>query len=237
MNSGQDLDVPAIARNLNEQVEAWNGRGSGFNIEQISNCIVVTATYRPLHAATYIPTPEFLAKKHCLINVRNNDEKCFIWAVLSALYQPPHNKDRIQNYLKYQSTLNVDGLTFPMQTKQINIFERNNPTISVNVLYFDRESKGFTVEYLSPERGRQHHVNLLLLDDADNLSKRHYVLINNMSRLVGHRSKTMEQHTCVIPASILFGLEKHWKDTRRTASSTQHNKSSIPTRKTKKTVN
>ena len=62
VNSGQDLDVPAIARNLNEQVETWNGMESGFNIKQISNCTVVTATYRPLHAATYIPTPEFLVK-------------------------------------------------------------------------------------------------------------------------------------------------------------------------------
>jgi len=72
-----------------------------------------------------------------------------------------------------------------------------NFSISLNVLYFDRESKGFTVEYISSERGRDHHINLLVLDDPTNPSKWHYVLIRNMSALVSHRSKYQHaQHVC-----------------------------------------
>jgi len=79
----------------------------------------------------------------------------------------------------------VDGLSFPLQ---INIpkFEAKNPTISVNVLSLDE--RDFCVEYCSPELGRLHHVNLVLLGE-DGTDKRHYICIRNMSRLVGDRTK------------------------------------------------
>ena len=75
------------------------------------------------------------------------------------------------------NTLNVEGLTFPVQTKQIPLSEKLNPSISINVLAYEESSKGFTVECRSPGREREHHVNLLLLEDADNPSKQHYVWI------------------------------------------------------------
>jgi len=55
-----------------------------------------------------------------------------------------------------------------------------NNSISVNVLYFERDSKDFTTECKSPHVGRKHQINLLLLDEAST-SKRHYVYITNMS--------------------------------------------------------
>ena len=64
-------------------------------------------------------------------------------------------------------SLNVDGLSFPMQTKEITLFEQQNSDISVNVLYYDACSSGFCVEYMSRHRARRHQVNLLLLDEAD----------------------------------------------------------------------
>ena len=69
--------------------------------------------------------------------------------------------------------------------------------IAVNVLYFERESKDFTVEYKSPHLGRKHQVNLLLLDEP-NTTKRHYVYITSMSRLVAHRTKRGHAtHVCM----------------------------------------
>jgi len=144
----------------------WNKRGSNFNIERVTRFVLSVHPYRPLHGSTFVLTPEFLAKKQCLINVQNNDEKCFVWSVLSALYPPTHNPHRLTNYIDYERSLNVEGLNFPVETKQIPLFEKLNPSISINVLAFEESSKGFTVEYRSPEREREHHVNLL--EDADN---------------------------------------------------------------------
>jgi len=132
---------------------------------------------------------------------------------LSALYPAPVNPHRLTKYKDYEHSLNVEGLTFPVQTKQIPLFEKLNPSISINVLAFEESSKGFTVEYRSPEREREHHVNLLLLEDADNPSKRHYVWIKNLSALVSHRTKyngaTFVCNSCLHPFTSQRVVDEH----------------------------
>ena len=60
----------------------------------------------------------------------------------------------------------------------MNKFEKQNPTISVNVLGYDDENKIIYPLRISKMDKREHEVNLLLLED------KHYILINNMSRLL-----------------------------------------------------
>ena len=43
---------------------------------------------------------------HCLINVQNNDEKCFVWSVLSALYPATDYPYRLSKYIDYEHFLN-----------------------------------------------------------------------------------------------------------------------------------
>jgi len=99
-----------------------------------------------------------------------------------------------------------------METKQISKFEDQNPTISVNVLYFEHETKDFTVEYKSPHLGRKHQVNFLLLGE-ENSAKRHYVRITNLSKLVAHRTKhegaTHVCISCLHPFTSKAALDNH----------------------------
>jgi len=161
VNDAQGYDIGTLQANLDHKVEQWNKRGSNFNIERVSRFVLSIHPYRPLYGSTFVPTPDFLANKHCLVNVQNNDEKCFVWSMLSALYPGAHDPQRLSNYINREHSLNLEGLTFPVQTKQIPLFEKLNLFISINVLAFEESSKGFTVEYRSPEREREHHVNLL----------------------------------------------------------------------------
>jgi len=108
-------------------VEQWNKRRSNFNSERVSRFVLSAHPYRPLHGSTFVPTPEFLVKKHCLVNVQNNDEKCFVWSVFSALYPPTHNPHRLSNYIDYEHSLNVEGLNFPIQTKTNTPFRKTQP--------------------------------------------------------------------------------------------------------------
>ena len=103
-----------------------------------------------------------------------------------------------------QSHLNVEGINYPVETKQIPLFEQLNPEISVNVLSVDEENEnGFCVEYLSPDRNRPHHINLLLLEDQNDPSRKHYTWIKDMSRLVNRRTKhngrTFVCNSCLHP--------------------------------------
>ena len=74
VNDAQDYDIDSLQNNLDHKVEQWNKRGSNFNIERVSRFVLSVHPYRPLHGST----PEFLVKKHYLVNVQNNDEKCFV---------------------------------------------------------------------------------------------------------------------------------------------------------------
>ena len=67
---------------------------------------------------------------------------------------------------------------------QIEKFEQQNPDYSVNVYKLDKKfdtSVKLISLYTSPERNRKCHANLLQLG---NNQKPHYVIINNMSRLL-----------------------------------------------------
>ena len=98
--------------------------------------------------------------------------------------------------MPYLNTLvNVDGLTFPVQTRDIPHFERTNPQISVKVLAIDnydtqKRKYSYSIDYASPHRNCSHHVNLLLLEDENDSSKKHCTWIRNMSALVADRSNS-----------------------------------------------
>ena len=83
--------------------------------------------------------------------------------------------------------LSFDGISFPVSVKDIRKFEKQNVNISVNVISPDPENRGFSIDYLSPECQRQHHINLLLLHDP-NSDRKHYTYIKHFSHLLGDRT-------------------------------------------------
>jgi len=107
--------------------------------------------------------------------------------------------------------LNFDNIRFPVQPSDIARFEQQKSHISV-VFSYDSESKGFCIVYLSRDVGRLHHVNLLLLEEEAS-SKRHYVLIENMSRLISRRSKNHGKmfvcNSCLHPFTTSQALDNH----------------------------
>ena len=76
VNSSVDVDVDCLLTSLNEKVENFNERGSGFVIEQVSQFVLVITKYRPLHGPgrSFVPTPEHLKRRECIVNVENNDQ-------------------------------------------------------------------------------------------------------------------------------------------------------------------
>ena len=197
VTASQSLDMEAAISDFLAQVEHWNSRGSGFVLERITKFVVCISKFRPMHVgSSYIETPSYIAKKHCVTNIKNTDDKCFVWSVLCGIYKPQHHPSRITHYTELDSSLHLKGLTFPLNPRQIPLFERLNPTVSVNVFSLGEKKNEFCVEHLSREKGRQHHVNLLLLSD-ELTGKRHYTCITDMSRLVGGRTATKRRgHVC-----------------------------------------
>ena len=114
----------------------------------------------------------------------------------------PVNKEQLCHYRGHEKSLNVEGITFPVQLNQLPHFENQNPDISVNVItierYDDIEAKySFCTDYESPHRNRTHKVNLQLLEDEDDPTKKHYTWIRYFSRLMdGRRNHQHKSFVC-----------------------------------------
>ena len=58
----------------------WINAGSGWIIESIKVQYVNISVYSPLSGSTYIELPDKLKNPmKGLINIKNNDSKCFLW--------------------------------------------------------------------------------------------------------------------------------------------------------------
>ena len=56
---------------------------------------------------------------------------------------------RRQNYAKYETHLNLDGLEFPLAVKDIAKFEAQNPTIAIHCIAADSKDKSiWALEYI-----------------------------------------------------------------------------------------
>jgi len=213
VSSAHRFDYSLLLRDLHEQIETFNKNGSNFNLDYITQFVIVITHYRPLAGLSYIPTPPHIEKKNAVINVVNKNDKCLRWSVLAGLYPPKYNATRVCSYTRYRDTLNFHGIPFPVQISDIAKFEKQNPTISVNVISPDGNDKGFCVEYLSPHRERQHHVNLLLYGDPEGITY-HYVYIKNFSRLLGDRTKHEHEsfvcNSCLNVFSSQRVLDEHF---------------------------
>ena len=79
-----DNQIDLILKRLNEFVR----NGSGWTVEKEVNLSVRIAAYKLTLGSSYIKSPKYIVNIHSLLNIVNNDEKCFIWSVLASIYHP-----------------------------------------------------------------------------------------------------------------------------------------------------
>lgn len=104
-----------ILKNLDEFQE----KDSGWALASIVNLTINFNKYSPQLGSTFIELPHEIDIKKACINVQNSDNKCFKWAVLSALHPQDANAHRVAKYQSYAAELNFTGINFPMTMKQI----------------------------------------------------------------------------------------------------------------------
>ena len=179
--------VDVIMRRIKEFVR----NGSGWSVLHIDKITLHVASYTPTSASSYIATPKYLIGKRAIVNIQNNDDKCFVWAVLSALHPQAKNTERVTKYMEFESDLNLAGIEFPLNINNVKKFENLNPDISINLFACD-DKVGVYPVYISSYKGRK-HVNLLLLTQGE---KSHYVWIKDMSRLLSKPGYNHAKYYC-----------------------------------------
>ena len=182
----ESTDIYEIYEEMIDEIEeeiqkVENAHGSGWVFVEVENLTLHTVIWDPLKAGSYINLPKELKNKKAIINMKNEDNKCFMWCVLRALNPKKKNAERVDEDLKSKEhTLNMDGIAYPVDFRGIDRFEKQNPKISISVLGYNEEEKVYPLK-LSKYTGSEHDIILLLIKDGDNS---HYCLVKNISALL-----------------------------------------------------
>ncbi|XP_070169355.1 uncharacterized protein [Polyergus mexicanus] len=155
-----------------------------------------------MRAGCHVKLPREIVLKRAVINVRSNDNACFAWAVVAALYPAEKNAGRESSYPHYTTVLNLKGVKFPMSLNRITKFERiNDISINVYIVRDKKEGKGGcrVVPLRLTDDKKDRHINLLYFDDMtrrDNVT--HFAWIKNLPRLVGSQlsGRRNKSHIC-----------------------------------------
>ena len=174
------IDLNAAMEHFKQRVDEFTKLGSGYILEYVDQLSVSFVKFRLLdQAGSYVPAPTWIKNKCAIVNVKNhNDQKCFVWSILSCLHPTSYHPDRLQNYAQlpqYEKNLHLDGLTFPLLVKDIPKFENQ---IAIHCIATDKD-RSFSILYLSPHtHERRHTITLLLLDHPTISGEKHYTYVN-----------------------------------------------------------
>ena len=105
---------------------------------------------------------------NAVINSKSNNEQCFKWAVIAALDKKEikHHHDRTCLLWYYEDQCNWKGPGFPLATRKIATFYKNNPGIAVNVL-FNSEKDRYTARRLELNEKCSKQAKLLVIVDGE----------------------------------------------------------------------
>ena len=135
-------------------------------------------SYNPLRGETWIDLPKELKDKRAIINMKNEDNKCFLWCLLRALNPKGNHPENIDKELKKKNALNMKGIEYPVSLKDIDKFEKQNPSISITVLGYD--GKNVYPLKNSNNTDRENNIILILIEKD---GVKHYCLIKNKESL------------------------------------------------------
>ena len=139
-----------------------------------------------------------IKNKKTTINLKNNDDKYFQYALTVAL-----NCEKIKKYpqriLKIKPFLDQytwNGIDFPSHSKDWKMFDSNTKSIALNILYVPHNTEKIRLAYMSKHNlKRESQVILLMITDG---KKWHYLAVKGLSTLLkGITSKHVEDFYCL----------------------------------------
>ena len=116
---------------------------------------------------------KFLCLKHCLIkkaivNLPNEDGRCFEWSLLSVLFYNKNNPSKLSSYRKYLGIIDLKGIDIPVPISQIPKVEKQNSWFAINVYGCSISPKKQKVNifpyYISDRPPELRRANLLLVE-------------------------------------------------------------------------
>jgi hypothetical protein len=191
----EDIEATA-AQNLMTimaRIETFQNLGSNWIILNIESHYVNIAMYKPLAGSSYVKLPADISNSMCgLINMKNNDEECFVWSHVRYL-NPKARRATDITQKDFRETLDYEGIDFPVKISDIGKIEVKN-SIGISVFGYKGNKQFYPIRITKADY--EDHMELLLLSDEE--GSRHYVLIKDVNRMLCSVSKhDHKQHFCL----------------------------------------
>lgn len=185
--SDEEHHLNTAFQQMQNALEEFIHRGSDWRVYVVIGLEVSMVPYIPLSAGKYTTLPKQIQHLKGIVNMQNDDEKCFLWCILAALHPKGKNPQRIQQYYPYENDLNLNGITFPTPISKIQKFEKQN-NISINVFGYEND---FFPLYISELESANANVDLLYVEQDGNS---HYCLIKDLNRVLGSTKRAKRKY-------------------------------------------
>jgi len=172
-------DIDAGFQKMFESFSKYLRESSGWVLKRVLHLTVHTVKYSPTSGSSFMELPKPLRRINHLLNIRNLDQKCFLWCCLASINSL--DSPLVTDNEPFEHEINMNGLTYPVTINQITKVENQNPFLSVNIYVF--EEKDILPIRITKCKNRLHRVDLLLLK-SENSS--HYVLIKDINKFLTH---------------------------------------------------
>ena len=87
----------------------YQSSGSGWIFQHWNGVKIKIIRYQPLSGGSYIPTPATLKNRKCLLNIRNKDSSCFLYAMVAAYKTPKTNRTAPGFYKQFFNRFDMSG--------------------------------------------------------------------------------------------------------------------------------
>ena len=92
---------------------------SGLVLAEIYSLNLNAVRFAPLSGSAWTPLPKFLQNNKAIVNVQNEDERCFGFAIASALHPVDKNAVRPNMYSKCFEEEGLDDIEYPVNPVDI----------------------------------------------------------------------------------------------------------------------
>ena len=153
-----------VIHSILEKISIYQQNGSGWYFKEIVHLEIHTVNFNPMRGSSYIQLPDWIMRKKALLNIKNKDNKCFLWCVLRYLHPKGKNAELLTDLKQKENSLNTKGIKFPVRVKDISKFEKLNKDLpGINVFSVNENNKFYPLRMA--QKNPQETIDLFLYEE------------------------------------------------------------------------
>lgn len=92
-------DLNAALQKIVIGLEKYIHESSGWILQSVRLLNIHTVSYKPLNGSSFIELPTTLKQCGAILNIKNNDNKCFLWSILGHFYSALVQPENVEHYI------------------------------------------------------------------------------------------------------------------------------------------